>query len=176
MLGRGRRLGRYVGATTAASPDKVRVGTRSAFYAERIWPNGGGAMLWWEYADAALVIIECGDLTSPREVLPKLASRVALAVEPIMLPYRVRSVPQHYEVTSVVKGLVSRSTVTYLTRNDYPEGLCRSASATQRSCRCSECITPRGCRATPTADTARCAGPSETAISACGRTQHPRSH
>jgi hypothetical protein len=104
-------------------PTKVRVGTRSAFYAERIWPNGGGAMLWWEYADAALVIIECGDLTSPREVLPKLASRVALAVEPIMLPYRVRSVPQHYEVTSVVKGLVSRSTVTYLTRNDYPEGL-----------------------------------------------------
>jgi hypothetical protein len=104
-------------------PTKVRIGTRSAFYAERIWPNGGGAMLWWEYADAALVIIECGDLTSPREVLPKLASRVALAVEPIMLPYRVRSVPQHYEVTSVVKGLVSRSTVTYLTRNDYPEGL-----------------------------------------------------
>ena len=80
-------------------------------------------MLWWEYADAALVIIECGDLTMPRKVLPKLGSRVALAVEPILLPYRVRSVPRHYEVTSVVKGLVSHSTVAYLARNDYPEGM-----------------------------------------------------
>ncbi|HEX6759556.1 MAG TPA: sigma factor-like helix-turn-helix DNA-binding protein [Propionibacteriaceae bacterium] len=104
-------------------PTKVRVGTRSAFYAERVWPNGGGAMLWWEYADAALVIIECGNLTAPRKVLPKLGSRVALAVEPILLPYRVRSVPRHYQVTSVGKGLVSHSTVTYLTRNDYPEGM-----------------------------------------------------
>jgi hypothetical protein len=101
----------------------VRVGTRSAFYAERVWPNGGGAMLWWEYADDAWVIIECGDLTAPHEVLPKLGRGVALAVEPILLPYRVRSVPRHYEVTSVVKGLVSHSTVTYLTRNDYPEGM-----------------------------------------------------
>ena len=104
-------------------PTKVRVGTHSAFYAERVWPNGGGAMLWWEYADAALVIIECGNLTTPREVLPKLGSRVALAAEPILLPYRVRSVPRHYEFTSVVKGLVSHSTVTYLSRNDYPEGM-----------------------------------------------------
>jgi hypothetical protein len=80
-------------------------------------------MLWWEYADAALVIIECGNLTTPREVLPKLGSRVALAAEPILLPYRVRSVPRHYEFTSVVKGLVSHSTVTYLSRNDYPEGM-----------------------------------------------------
>jgi hypothetical protein len=104
-------------------PTKVRVGTRSAFYAERVWPNGGGAMLWWEYADDAWVIIECGDLTAPHEVLPKLGRGVALAVEPILLPYRVRSVPRHYEVTSVVKGLVSHSTVTYLTRNDYPEGM-----------------------------------------------------
>lgn len=104
-------------------PTKVRVGTRSALYAERVWPNGGGAMLWWEYADAALVIIECGNLTAPRKVLPKLGSRVALAVEPILLPYRVRSVPRHYQVTSVGKGLVSHSTVTYLTRNDYPEGM-----------------------------------------------------
>jgi Sigma-70, region 4 len=103
-------------------PTMVRVGTRSAFYAERVWPNGGGAMLWWEYADAALVIIECGNLTAPRKVIPKLGSRVALAVEPILLPYRVRSVPRHYQVTSVGKGLVSHSTVTYLARNDYPEG------------------------------------------------------
>ena len=102
---------------------KVRVGTRSAFYAERVWPNGGGAMLWWEYADAAWVIIECGDLTAPRGVLPKLGRHVALAVEPILLPYRVRSIPRHYEVTSVVKGLANHSTVTYLTRNDYPEGM-----------------------------------------------------
>jgi hypothetical protein len=80
-------------------------------------------MLWWEYADDAWVIIECGDLTAPHEVLPKLGRGVALAVEPILLPYRVRSVPRHYEVTSVVKGLVSHSTVTYLTRNDYPEGM-----------------------------------------------------
>ena len=72
---------------------KVRVGTHSAFYAERVWPNGGGAMLWWEYADAALVIIECGDLTMPRKVLPKLGSRVALAVEPIRLPYRFDQSP-----------------------------------------------------------------------------------
>jgi hypothetical protein len=103
-------------------PTKVRVGTRSAFYAERIWPNGGGAMLWWEYSDAALVIIECGDVIAPRDVLPRLGSRVALAAEPILLPYRVRSVPQHYAVASVVKGLVSNSTVTRLSRNDYPEG------------------------------------------------------
>ena len=40
-----------------------------------------------------------------------------------MLPYRVRSAPSRYEVSSVTKGLVSNSTVTYLTRNDYPEGL-----------------------------------------------------
>ena len=60
---------------------------------------------------------------APREVLPKLASRVVLAAEPILLPYRVRSVPPAYQVTSVVKGLVSHSTVAYLTRNDYPEGL-----------------------------------------------------
>jgi hypothetical protein len=78
-------------------------------------------MLWWEYADAALVIIECGNVTAPREVLPKLGSRVVLAADPILLPYRVRSVSQHYGVSSVVKGLVSHSTVTYLTRNDYPE-------------------------------------------------------
>jgi hypothetical protein len=104
-------------------PTKVRVGTHSAFYAEHVWPNGGGAMLWWEYADAALVIIECGNLTAPREVLPKIGSRVALAVEPILLPYRLRSLPRHYDVTSVVKGLVSHSTVTHLNRNDYPEGL-----------------------------------------------------
>jgi hypothetical protein len=103
-------------------PTKVRVGTRLAFYAERVWPNGGGAMLWWEYSDAALVIIECGDVIAPREVLPKLGSRVALTPEPILLPYRIRSVPQHYAVTSVVKGLVSNSTVTRLNRNDYPEG------------------------------------------------------
>ena len=31
-------------------PTKVRVGTRWRFYADRVWPNGGGAMLWWEYA------------------------------------------------------------------------------------------------------------------------------
>jgi hypothetical protein len=104
-------------------PTKVRVGTRSAFYAERVWPNGGGAMLWWDYSDAALVIIECGDLAAPREVLPKLGNRVALVAEPILLPYRIRSVPRNYEVTSVVKGLVSHSTVAYLSRNDYPEGV-----------------------------------------------------
>ena len=104
-------------------PTKVRVGTRSAFYAERVWPNGGGAMLWWEYSDAALVIIECGDLVAPREVMPRIANRVALATEPILLPYRIRSLPRHYEVSSVVRGLVSNSTVIYLARNDYPEGI-----------------------------------------------------
>jgi Sigma-70, region 4 len=104
-------------------PTRVRVGTRSAFYAERVWPNGGGAMLWWEYSDAALVIIECGDLAAPREVMPKLANRVALVVEPILLPYRVQSLPRHYEVSSVVRGLVSNSTVINLARNDYPEGI-----------------------------------------------------
>jgi hypothetical protein len=80
-------------------------------------------MLWWDYSDAALVIIECGDLAAPREVLPKLGNRVALVAEPILLPYRIRSVPRNYEVTSVVKGLVSHSTVAYLSRNDYPEGV-----------------------------------------------------
>jgi len=104
-------------------PSKVRVGTRSAFYAERVWPNGGGAMLWWEYSDAALVIIECGDLATPREVMPKIGNRVALTAEPILLPYRIRSLPRHYEVSSVVRGLVSNSTVVYLARNDYPEGI-----------------------------------------------------
>lgn len=78
-------------------------------------------MLWWEYADAALVIIECGNLATPREVLPKLANHVVLSSEPVLLPYRVRSVPSHYQVSSI--GLESNSTVAYLTRNDYPEGL-----------------------------------------------------
>jgi hypothetical protein len=104
-------------------PTKVRVGPRTAFYAERTWRNGGGTMLWWEYADAALVIIECGHLPMPREVLPKLASRVVLSEEPVLLPYRIRSIPSRYQVSSVTKGLVSNSTVAYLTRNDYPEGL-----------------------------------------------------
>jgi hypothetical protein len=104
-------------------PTKVRVGTRAAFYADRLWRRGGGAMLWWEYADAALVIIECGNLTAPRDLLPKLAGRVVLNAEPVLLPYRVRSAPSRYVVSSVTKGLVSNSTVAYLTRNDYPEGL-----------------------------------------------------
>jgi hypothetical protein len=104
-------------------PTKVWVGTRTAFYADRIWRSRGGAMLWWEYADSAMVIIECGDLTAPREALPKLAGRVALNGEPVLLPYRVRSAPSRYQVSSITKGLVSNSTVAYLTRNDYPEGL-----------------------------------------------------
>jgi Sigma-70, region 4 len=104
-------------------PTKVRVGTRAAFYADRVWRSRGGAMLWWEYADAALVIIECGNLTAPRDLLPKLASRVVLSAEPVLLPYRVRSAPSRYQVSSITKGLVSNSTVAYLTRNDYPEGL-----------------------------------------------------
>ena len=104
-------------------PTKVRVGTRAAFYTDRVWRSRGGAMLWWEYADSALVIIECGNLTTPRDVLPKLAGRVVLSGEPVLLPYRVRSAPSRYEVSSITKGLVSNSTVAYLTRNDYPEGL-----------------------------------------------------
>jgi hypothetical protein len=104
-------------------PTKVRVGTRTAFYADRVWRSRGGAMLWWEYADSALVIIECGNLTAPRHLLPKLAGRVVLSAEPVLLPYRVRSAPSRYQVSSVTKGLVSNSTVAYLTRNDYPEGL-----------------------------------------------------
>ena len=104
-------------------PTKVRVGTRSAFYADRVWRSGGGAMLWWQYADGALVIIECGNLDAPRQVLPKLASRVVLSAEPVLLPYRMRSVPSRYQVSSLTKGLVNNSTVAYLTRNDYPEGL-----------------------------------------------------
>jgi hypothetical protein len=104
-------------------PTKIRVGTRSAFYADRVWRSGGGAMLWWEYADAALVIIECANLAAPREVLPKLARHVVLGGEPVLLPYRVRSAPSQYQVSSITKGLVNNSTVAYLTRNDYPEGL-----------------------------------------------------
>ena len=74
-------------------PTTVRVGTRTAFYAEGVWPNGGGAMLWWEYADTAWVIIECGSVTNPRKALPELASHVTLTPEPILLPYRIRSLP-----------------------------------------------------------------------------------
>jgi len=104
-------------------PTGVRVGTRSANYAERVWPNGGGAMLWWEYADSAWVIIECGRVSYPRKTLPELASHVTLAPESVQLPYRVRALPRHYEVTSVTQGLVSNSTVAFLTRSDYPEGI-----------------------------------------------------
>jgi Sigma-70, region 4 len=105
------------------SPTRIHVGIRPAFFAEGIWPNGGGALLWWDYADAAQVIIECGGVSTPRQTLPALASHVALTPEPILLPYRVRSLPRHYEVTSITKGLVSNSTVAFLTRNDYPEGI-----------------------------------------------------
>jgi hypothetical protein len=80
-------------------------------------------MLWWEYAETAWVIIECDSVTAPRKVLPQLASHVVLTAEPVLLPYRIRSLPRHYQVSSVTKGLVTNSTVTYLTRNDYPEGL-----------------------------------------------------
>jgi Sigma-70, region 4 len=109
--------------TLPSNPTKVRVGTRSAFFAEGIWPNGGGAMLWWEYADAALVIIECGGVSTPRKALPKIANHVVLVAEPVLLPYRVRSLPRHYHVASVTKGLVRHSTVAFITRNDYPEGI-----------------------------------------------------
>ena len=124
VLSGGRRLRCHLGSTAAAAR-RQRFGSAPArrFYAERVWPNGGGAMLWWEYADTAWVIIECGGSTTPREMLPKLAGHVALSAESVLLPYRVRSIPPHYEVTSVTKGLVSNSTVAYLTRNDYPEGI-----------------------------------------------------
>ena len=69
------------------------------------------------------MIIECDNLAAPRELLPKLASRVVLSGEPILLPYRVRSAPGRYQVSSITKGFVSNSTVAYLTRNDFPEGL-----------------------------------------------------
>ena len=104
-------------------PTRVRVSTRSALYAEGVWPNGGGAMLWWEYAETAWVIIECDSVAAPQKVLPQLASHVVLTAEPILLPYRIRSLPRHYQVSSVTEGLVTNSTVTYLSRNDYPEGL-----------------------------------------------------
>jgi DNA-directed RNA polymerase specialized sigma24 family protein len=104
-------------------PTRIRVGTRSANYAEHVWPNGGGAMLWWEYADTARVIIECGRVGNPRKTLPQLAGHVTLTAESVQLPYRIRSLPRHYEVTSVTRGLVNNSTVAYLTRNDYPEGI-----------------------------------------------------
>jgi sigma-70-like protein len=104
-------------------PTRIRVGTRSADYAERVWPNGGGAMLWWEYADTAWVIIECGRVSNPRRTLPELAGHVTLTAESVQLPYRIHSLPRHYEVTSVTRGLVSNSTVAFLTRNDYPEGI-----------------------------------------------------
>ncbi|MFL6047988.1 MAG: RNA polymerase sigma factor [Propionibacteriaceae bacterium] len=103
-------------------PTTVRVRAHSAFFADRVWPNGGGAMLWWQYADASLVIIECGGVSMPGKALPKIASHVALVAEPVLLPYRIRSLPSGYHVTSVGKGLVSNSTVVYVTRNDYPEG------------------------------------------------------
>jgi Sigma-70, region 4 len=109
--------------TLPRDPTKVRVGARSAFFAEGVWPNGGGAMLWWEYADAALVIIECGGVSTPRKALPRIANHVVLITEPVLLPYRVRSLPRHYKVASVTKGLVRYSTVAFITRNDYPEGI-----------------------------------------------------
>jgi hypothetical protein len=106
-----------------ASPTRVHVGVRPAFLAEGIWPNGNGALLWWDYAETAQVIIECSGVSNPRQTLPALASHVAPTPEPILLPYRVRSLPRHYEITSITKGLVSNSTVAFLTRNDYPEGI-----------------------------------------------------
>ena len=48
---------------------------------------------------------------------------MVLSEDPVLLPYRVRSAPSRYQVSSITKGLVSNSTVAYLTRNDYPEGL-----------------------------------------------------
>jgi len=69
------------------------------------------------------VIIECGSVVAPRKALPELASHVTLTPEPILLPYRIRSVPRHYQVTAITKGLVSNSTVASLARNDYPEGI-----------------------------------------------------
>jgi hypothetical protein len=80
-------------------------------------------MLWWEYADTAWVIIECGWVSNPRKTLPELAGHVTLTPESVQLPYRIRSLPPHYEVTSVTRGLMSNSTVAFLARNDYPEGI-----------------------------------------------------
>ena len=59
----------------------------------------------------------------PRKALPKIANHVVLVADPVLLPYRIRSLPRQYHVASVTKGLVSNSTVAFLTRNDYPEGM-----------------------------------------------------
>ena len=89
-------------------PTQIRVGTRSTNYAERIWPNGGGAMLWWEYADTAWVIIECGRGQQFPQDAPAAGPPRSSTAEPVMLPYRIRSLPRHYEVTSITRGLVNR--------------------------------------------------------------------
>ena len=73
--------------------------------------------------DTAWVIIECGDLQLRARCSRSWPAVWHLTRGAVLLPYRVRSVPRHYEVSSVTKGLVSNSTVAYLTRNDYPEGL-----------------------------------------------------
>ena len=81
-------------------------------------------MLWWEYADTAWVIIECGSVRNPRKALPELASHVTLTPEPILLPYRVRSLPRHYQVTSITEGPSEQPRpLRSLARNDYPEGI-----------------------------------------------------
>ena len=89
VLSGSRRCRCYLGSSVAEEANTVRVGTRSANYAERVWPNGGGAMLWWEYADTAWVIIECGRVSNPRKTLPELASHVTLTPEsgPAAVPY-----------------------------------------------------------------------------------------
>ena len=76
--------------------------------------------------------------------------------------------PPHYEVTSVTRGLVSNSTVAFLTRNDYPEGIIQISIRYPAGLPMSRSAIPLRCCATPMADTRPCAGRSGTATSAYG--------
>jgi hypothetical protein len=79
-------------------------------------------MLWWRYADDALAVIECPGVADSEHLVVKMAGRLTLRTEPMVLPFRIRALPTGYQVTSVTQHTLRDSTVVNVVRGGYPEG------------------------------------------------------
>jgi sigma-70-like protein len=101
----------------------VRISGGSGFFSARGWPGAPGPALAWEYAPDAWTTVECSGVGDAARLLPDLARQVRFTSEPVVVPYRMRAAADPYRVSWLVLGRVPNSTVVYLTRDDYPEGI-----------------------------------------------------
>ena len=79
--------------------------------------------LWWQYADDSMALIQCTGLDDADRLLVNLAGRLTFRSERVLLPFRIRALPQGYEVASVTEYQSPERTSVYVTRTDYPEGI-----------------------------------------------------